>query len=123
MVILLIFFVYLADFTHLLVEVEQVAFGIVERHGNQVGVEHLFVFAGNGLDAATLVRLVSDVLCGIDDVEGLPIFLFHNGIAIKDSPKRLLKRALVEAEIHFEMADDTRRQLLVEDMNLFCFFR
>ena len=61
--------------------------------GNKVGVEHLLVLVGNGLNALVLVKLVSDVLRGIDNIEQLPwrltvdaVFPFGDGIAVEGPP-------------------------------------
>ena len=115
---LVILAVYLAEFTHLAVEVEQHAVGIVERHGHEVGVEHLLVLAGYIPDAAVFGYLVGDVLRGIDNIEGLAVLTFDDGIAVKVPPDGLLRGALVEAEVHIEVADDAGSHLGVEGMEL-----
>ena len=64
-----ILFIHFAEFEHLLVDVEEVTIGIIERHCDEIGVEHFLVFAGNCLDAAVFVDFIGDVLCCVYDVE------------------------------------------------------
>ena len=112
--VLFAFAVNLAEFIHLPVQVEQGAVGIVERHGDQVGVEHLLILAGDRPDTPVLLDFVGDVLGCIDDVEGLAVFPLNDGIAVVMLPDRLFLSALVETEAHVEVADNAGGQLRIE---------
>ena len=116
-------FVDLAKLIHLPVEVEKHTVGIVEGHGDEVGVEHLLVLVGNGSDTTFLVDLLGDVLSGIENILWLAILLFYDGIAIENLPDGLFGGALIEIESHVEVTGNTRYQLCVERVQLFCLFR
>ena len=112
----------ITELAHLTVHVEQRSLGIIERHGNQVGVEHLLVLAGQCLDVTPLGLLDGNVLGGIDNEDRLAVFLLNNGIAIEVSPQGVLGGAQVETEARFEMVDDTSDHLHVECMELLGLF-
>ena len=103
---LLVIAFYLAEFPHLLVEVEEVAVGIVEGHGDEVGIEHLLVFIGNVLNVAYLVDFLGNILDGINDEARFAMFVLDDGVAVEFAPQGLVECSLIEVEVHVEMVND-----------------
>ena len=100
---LLVFLANLTQISHLLVHVEQSAVGIVERHGNEVGIEHFLVLVCEVLDVAFLVHLIGNILAGIDNVDGLAVLLLDNSITVVLMPLRIIWGSLIKAQLYLEM--------------------
>ena len=93
------------------------ALGIVERHGDEVCVEHLLVFAGEVLNVARLVHLVGNVLGGVVDEARLAVLLLCNGITVVFLPIGFLGRTVIHTQIRFEMSNSPRRHLHIESVD------
>ena len=75
----------LVEFTqtaHLLIEVDETAIAVVERHGDEVGLEDLDVFLAQLAVLALLFNLLGDVLHGVDDIARPAGFALCDGIAV-----------------------------------------
>ena len=105
---------HITYFVHLLVNVERFASSIVERHGDEVRVEHLLVFAGKVLNVARLDHLVGNVLGGVVDEPRLAVLLLCNGITVVFLPIGFLGRTVIHTQIRFGMSNSPRRHLHIE---------
>ena len=97
-VITLAFFGDFAQLTHFLIEVDEKTFMVVERHGYNIGVEHLHVFVPQVAVLAFFLQFVGDVFGGIDNVFSSAILDLSDGIAVNVPPLGFLVRASVEQD-------------------------
>ena len=122
MVELLVAVIDFTELTHLLVHVKQFTVGIVERHGDEVGLEQFLVLVCHVLDVLVFVQLVGDVFCGVYYIMRFSMLLFDNGIAVVTTPAGSIRLTLVEMQVHFEVTDDTcDQQCIVVMKRLYIF--
>ena len=104
------FLVKLTELAHLLIHVDQEPFLIIERHGNEVGLKHPGVFITHLLVDTLRLHIDGDILHGIDDIPGLPVFLFHDGGPFQMPPVRGFLTANVKAAVEVSVLLLTRHQ-------------
>ena len=63
----------LTELPHVVVEVEEVAFAVIERHGDDVGLEDLHVFRAELAVDALVFDLLGNVAGGVGDIAGLEV--------------------------------------------------
>ena len=71
----------MAQLAHLLVVVEQTAFGIVERHSDEIGVENLTVAIAQQAVMSLFLQFPGNVATTVYDVVGFAILALNHGTA------------------------------------------
>ena len=102
-----------ADLPHLGVEVDGVAIGIIERHGDGVGLEHLMELTTGDAVLLLLEQVLGHILYGIDDIACVAVLLLGQGIAVEILPNGLFEGAYVEADGEFEGVGKSADEALI----------
>ena len=111
-----------AELLHVLIHVDEATVLVVERHGNEVRVEHLAVLGSHFAGFLFLANLIGQIFDGIDDKLRTTVLLFGHGIAEIGFPIGLLVGADINAYLYGEVAGialDQHLVVLMEQLTLF----
>ena len=99
---LLALFIKLTEFSHLLINIDEYAVAVVERHGYEIGLKHALVDATSLTDEALLVDILCQILGGIDDTLASSVIGLYDAIAIVLPDIRVLGCTRIEAQEHIK---------------------
>ena len=87
---------YFTEFAHVVVQVDEVAFFVVERHGNDVGLKDLHVFRADLVVDALFFDLLGNVADGVGDIAGLEVHIFNACQSAEPHPLGVFQRTGVQ---------------------------
>ena len=91
------FLVKIAELPHFLIDINQFAVSIIERHRNQIRLKYLHVFLTRHTVDTLLINLMRDVFHRIDHIARLAVLFLDDGVALQIVPVRFNLATQIEA--------------------------
>ena len=93
------------ELPHVVVEVDEPAALVVERHGDERDVRQLLVLLDEFALSLVLFEVVGDVVDGVDDVGRMSLVVeFQDGVAVEAEPVRVAVGRAVKQFVQHELA-------------------